>query len=179
MSQENRDPAADVLDPSYIEGVNDEPIEKLRSLRDEARDVETGLSFERRLCQARIDILAAELEDRAGDGSSGVMERLPEILAHQTRQDSGPLPDRAPDLSTPRDVDVQRGRIDEIAGEKTLARLGQMSEDEIKEILKTLADHEREVSDRRKQVQEVVDTIQAEIVRRYVSGEADPSAALG
>ena len=43
----------------------------------------------------------------------------------------------------------------------------------------SLAEHERKVSERRKKVHDVLDRLQAEIVRRYTSGEADPSAALG
>jgi hypothetical protein len=43
----------------------------------------------------------------------------------------------------------------------------------------SLAEHERNLSARRRKLHEVMDLIQAEIVRRYTSGEADPTAALG
>ena len=168
-----------VLDPSYVRDLTDKAIEDLRAMRDEAREVETEMSFERRLCQARIDILTAEVEGRAGNRDTGVIDRLPEILSQDSPGGSAPLPERAPDLSVPRNVDAPRRRVDEIAGEQALARLGKMSDAEVKELIKTMGEYERKVSDRRKAAQEAVDTIQAEIVRRYVSGEADPSAALG
>lgn len=179
MTEKKRRRVDKVLDPSYVEGLQDKAIGDLRAMRDETREVETEMSFERRLCQARIDILTAELEGRAGNRDTGVIERLPEILSHDDPGGSSPLPERAPDLSVPRNVDAPRRRVDEIAGEQALSRLTQMSDTEVRELIQTLGDYERKVSDNRKRAQEAMDTIQAEIVRRYVSGEADPSEALG
>lgn len=167
-----------VLEDSFIQGLGDRSIEELRELRDQAREAETEASFERRLCQARIDILHAELDSRTTGRDADVLQRLNEILATEGAQTHGPLPERAPHLSMPRNADVPRRRVEEVIGEQVLARLPTLSEEEIKETVKALAAREREVSARRSRVQQVMDTIQAEIVRRYVSGEADPSAAL-
>lgn len=180
MTEKNRRRVDSVLDPSFLADLQGRSIEDLRSMRDEAREVETELSFERRLCQARIDIMSAELENRTGSKrDKEVIDRLPEILAQQTQQARGPMPSRAPDLSVPRNVDGPRRRVDEIAGEEALARLPKLSEAEVNELVKTMGQYERQVSSLRKDAQGVMDTIQAEIVRRYVSGEEDPSAALG
>ncbi len=167
-----------ITDPAYADGLRDRSIEDLRAMRDECREGENELSFERRLCQARIDILTAELERRLGGTQGGLLERLPEILATEANAGASTLPSRAPDLSIPRNADVPRRRVEEIVGEQTLARLSQISEDEIRGIIRSLADHEKIVSARRKRVHEVMDAIQAEIVRRYASGEADPAQAL-
>lgn len=169
-------------DPSYLEGLTDRPLHELRAMREECREVETELSFERRLCHARIDILTAELERRAGGGEDrDLVERLPEILAAggPGHRESAPLPERAPDHSIPRSADVPRRRVEEIAGERTLARLHTLGDEEVRRIVADLAAHERNLSARRRRVHEVMDAIQAEIVRRYASGEADPSGALG
>ena len=169
-----------ILDPGYLEGLTDRPLEELRSMRDECKEAETEISFERRLAQARIDILSAELDRRAGGGEDDLMSRLPQILATEARAETGlGLPSRAPDFSIPRNADIPRRRIEEIVGEQTLSRLPSLPNEELRGILASLADHERTLSARRKVVQEVMDTVQAEIVRRYVSGEADPTAALG
>lgn len=168
-----------VTEPVYLEGLAEKTIEELRSMRDECKEGENELSFERRLCQARVDILSAELDRRAGKGGAGeLLERLPEILAAEISRGDTALPSRAPDLSIPRNADVPRRRVEEIVGEQTLARLGDLSEAEIRAIIGSLGEHERSVSARRKSVQEVVDAVQAEIVRRYTSGQADPTAAL-
>lgn len=166
-----------LVDPTYLEELDARSMDDLRAMREESRDGENELSFERRLCQARIDILSAELDRRSGKGEGDLLSRLPAILSSEmtgVRGDS-PLPSRAPDFSIPRNADVPRRRVEEVVGEQTLAKLPNLPTEEVKGILESLAEHEREVSTRRKRVQEVMDAIQAEIVRRYVAGEADPA----
>jgi hypothetical protein len=169
-----------VSDPSFARGLDQRSIEELRAMRSESKEGENELSFERRLCQARMDILRAELRRRSGEGqgSEDLLERLPQILAGEAGGGAERLPERAPDYSIPRNADVPRRRIEEIVGEQTLARLTTLGTEEIEQILVTLTDHERTVSVRRRAVQEVMDLIQAEIVRRYQTGEADPTSAL-
>lgn len=166
-----------LVDPSFLEGLSDRSLTELRTARDECREGETELSFERRLCQARIDILSAEIEQRRGGETGTLVDRLPQILGTDRPRPGGP-PARAPDVSIPRNADVQRRRVEEIVGEQALARLSEVPEEELKSIIVSLAEHETAVSQRRKRVQEVMDQIQEEIVRRYTSGEADPSEAL-
>jgi RsiG-like len=171
-----------IADPAYVEGLRDASMETLRSMRDECREGENELSFERRLCHARIDILSAEIERRRGGEPGGLVDRLPEILAPEhrsTRPAEASLPERAPDYSIPRNADVPRRRVEEIVGEQTLTRLSDLSTDELRGIIEALAEHEQRLSARRNQVHQAMDKIQAEIVRRYTSGEADPTAALG
>ena len=148
-------------------------------MREEAKEGENELSFERRLCHARIDILSAELDRRSGKEQGDLLDRLPEILATEITTGTGPLPTRAPDFSIPRNADVPRRRVEEIVGEQTLARLPQLSTEEIRSIIASLDDHERSVSAKRRQVHTLIDKIQSEMVRRYTSGEADPTTALG
>ncbi|MBA3431403.1 MAG: hypothetical protein H0U16_07975 [Actinobacteria bacterium] len=172
-----------ILDPSYTRDVGSRPLEELRTMREECKESETELSFERRLCHARIDILTAELERRETGGRSGdLLARLPQILADEEsgqphRTASGLLPERAPDFSTPRSASSPRRRVDDILGEGTLARLPKMPPEEITVIIASLDEHERMLSGRRKDVHEVMDSVQSEIVRRYTSGEVHPSAS--
>ena len=174
-----------VTHPSYLEGLDSKPIEELRTLRDESREAETEASFERRLCQARIDILVAELARREGGGGQDLVANLPDILSGDERRTSGrgdgdgvPLPSRAPDFTPPRNADIPRRRVEEVVGEQTLARLPEIDAEELQRIIEMLREHEQTVSSRRRSIQEVMDKIQSEIVRRYTSGEADPTAAL-
>lgn len=168
-----------LVEDGYLDDLSDKSIEELKEMRAEAREGEGEISFERRLAQARMDILTAELEHRKGGGSddaSDIVKRLPQILGAETpTQGDNALPDRAPDFSVPRNADIPRRRIEEIAGEQTLMKLPKLSPGEIKDILKSLADHESTLSAKRKKIHEVIDAVQAEIVRRYVSGEATVS----
>lgn len=169
-----------IIEPSFVDGLSERSIDELREMRDQCAEGETEVSFERRLCQARIDILSAELDQRSGNTSGGdLISRLPQILAEESRSEgSGTLPSRAPDLSIPRNTDIPRRRVEEIVGEQTLARLAQVPTDEIRKIIESLAEHERNLSDKRRRVHEVVDAVQTEIVRRYTTGEADPDQLL-
>ncbi|MGI8789357.1 MAG: hypothetical protein ACR2I4_00520 [Actinomycetota bacterium] len=170
-----------IMEPSYLGAFAAVDIRVLREMRAECREAENELSFERRLCQARMDILSAELDRRSQASGDDLMARLPEILGAGRRDKTprGPLPSRAPDFSIPRNADVPRRRVEEILGEQTLSRLSQLQPEEIRSRVGSLAEHERRVSERRKKVHDVLDRLQAEIVRRYTSGEADPSVALG
>jgi hypothetical protein len=180
MTEPKRRLVERITDEGYLEALGDKSLAELRSMRDECKEAETEISFERRLAQARIDILSAELDRRSGGGDGDLMSRLPQILATEARAEGGlPLPSRAPDFSIPRNADIPRRRIEEIVGEQTLSRLPSLPTEEVKGILASLGEHEKTLSARRRTIQEVVDTVQAEIVRRYVSGEADPTAALG
>lgn len=164
-----------VAGPEYLQGLATRPLEDLRAMREECREGEMELSFERRLSQARIDILSAELDRRSGKEEGDLVSRLPEILAAEGATGSNPLPSRAPDFSIPRNADVPRRRVEEVVGEQTLARLSTIAVEEIRGIIASLGEFEKGVSSKRKVVQEVMDNIQTEIVRRYTSGEADPA----
>lgn len=166
-----------LADASYLDGLESKTLEELRAMREESREGENELSFERRLCQARVDILSAELDRRAGKHEGDLVSKLPSILSSDgaSPERANPLPSRAPDYSIPRNADVPRRRVEEVVGEQTLARLTTMPTEEIKGILASLGEYERKVSAKRKKVQETMDAVQAEIVRRYVSGEADPT----
>lgn len=168
-----------VADPTYLDGLGDIAIERLREMRDECREGEMELSFERRLCQARIDILSAELDRRAGRGEGDLMSRLPAILATETGEGSATLPSRAPDFSVPRNADVPRRRVEEIVGEQTLSKLSTIPTEEVEAIVASLEEWETGVSARRKVVQEVMDKVQSEVVRRYKTGEVDPAGSIG
>ena len=168
-----------ISDPSYLEALPKRSVSELQEMRNESSEAENEVSFERRLCHARIDILTAELDRRTGKHEGDLLSRLPEILGKDvSTEPEGPLPSRAPDFSIPRNTDVPRRRVEEIVGEQTLARLPQVPTDEIKGIIESLAEHEKTLSERRRRIHDILDEIQAEIVRRYTEGGADPSEVL-
>jgi hypothetical protein len=143
-------------------------------MRDECREEETALSFERRLLHGRMDILRAELERRTGGGAS-LLERLPSILAGDDEPSTrGAYPGKDPIL----DVDQPKRRVERLISDGTLANIGNLPADEIERIIGSLSEAEREVSEARHTVQRVLDALNAEIGRRYKSGEADPADVL-
>lgn len=167
-----------VTEEEYLAGLESLSVEEVRSKREECSEAEGEISFERRLCQARVDILSAEIDRRSGAGGDDLLARLPEILGAEERIDSGPLPRRI-DNSIPRNTDIPRRRVEEIVGEQTLARLSDLPTEEIQRIVGSLGEHERNLSAKRKQVHEVLDRLEEEIVRRYGTGELDTETYLG
>lgn len=161
-----------VTDPTYLEGVADKADDDLKVMLAESAEAENEVSFERKLCQGRIDILKAELSRREeGRDSSDLVARLPQILAGDSRSEGGALPSRAPDFSIPRNADIPRRRVEEIVGEQTLARLPQLPDHEIRSVIDALTEHESNLSARRKALHDVIEVLQTENVKRLKSGE--------
>src|SRR3954453_18838886 len=60
-----------VLASNYLEGLERLPLDEVRSLRDDAGQEETDLSYLRRLLQGRIDIATPELARRSAGAPTG------------------------------------------------------------------------------------------------------------
>jgi uncharacterized small protein (DUF1192 family) len=157
----------------YLEGLSSRPMPDVRALRNECDEEEAVLSFERRLLHARMDILRAELERRAGVGGS-ILERLPSILADDRQPSRGQIRMKDPVL----DFEQPKRRVEKLVSDDTLANLASLSVDEIESTIGVLSDAEREVSETRRKVLAVLDSLNAEIARRYKTGEAKPGDVL-
>jgi hypothetical protein len=140
---------------------------ELRARRAESQDVEAKLSYLRRLVQGRLDIVRAQLDRRAGGAGgdlSDLVEQLPQILADRSR---APGPGRMPTNLAPPEDDDLTAELDAISGPNGLGSLPDLSEEELRAVVSRLADLERRVSTQRRAVFDVIDTLQAEITRRY------------
>ena len=172
-----------VLAPEYTEGLDSLSLDEVRARRTECQEVELGLSYARRLVQGRLDIIHAELERRAAGGgpsdASDLVDRLKDgsILSEHTRT---PGFGRLPTLMAPDEAAAEFAReIDEVADAESLANLPELPDGVVTKLAENLSALERSLSDRRKQVHERIDALQAQIVRRYKSGTADPNQLLG
>lgn len=175
---DNRRTVDRVTDASYVQGLSEKSDTDLRAMVSEATEAENEVSFERKLCQGRIDILKAELTRRKdGKDVGDLVARLPQILAGDTPAQGEGLPSRAPDFSIPRNADIPRRRVEEIVGEQTLARLPQLPDEEISSVIDALIEHEATLSSRRKDLHEVIYALQQENVRRLKGGATDPTLA--
>src|SRR5262245_46549256 len=78
-----------MLSPDYLAGLQERPIDEVRAMRAECLEVETGLSYLRRMVQGPLDIVSHELTRRAsGDGATDlarVVAELPETLGDVPR----------------------------------------------------------------------------------------------
>ena len=151
-------------------------------MRDECRRAEDGLSYVRRQAQGRLDIVAAEQSRRAdGKGPSDaadIVDALPSILGHGVTT-SGRITDvRSNSLAPPVEASQLIVELEGILHESSLTGLGQITDDELRQLLDRLTDYERLVSDRRRALHDRLDALQAEIVRRYKTGEVSVESLL-
>jgi hypothetical protein len=169
-----------LLDPDYLGVLADRPVDEIRSMRVECVEVETGLSFFRRMVQGRLDIVAAEQHRRRDGGDpAGLPEligQLPEIFSEQRRPDgSGRLPQS---LDAPEVDDELAAQLDELAGPGVLGRLTEFSDAELDQLRRSLDDLEHQVSGYRRQMFDRIDALQAELTDRYRTGEASVDTLL-
>lgn len=168
-----------ILDPSYLSDLESASTAEVRSRRDECRELEGELSYARRLLQGKLDILSHELRRRSegsdggDDGIRQLIRRLPSILSDEPPPVSQ---HRLVDTELPANAGKHRRQIDQLA--TGLANIGTLSKEELSNLVDRLSSAEREISTDRRRAQQVIDGLNAELVRRYRDGEEDPSALL-
>lgn len=162
-----------VLEPEYLETLSEVELDELRQRRHTAEEVETQISYYRRLLHGRMDLLDFELRRRDGTEERTLLEALPEILAE------GMLPGHEQNLRhietmPPMPSKTGRRLIDKIMDDGVLTQLPELSDEEVRQALEGLREIETELSNQRKQLHSVIDHIQDEIVSRYRGQHGEP-----
>lgn len=165
-----------VLEPEYLADLAEVDLDELRQRRHTAEDVESQISYYRRLLHGRMDLLNFELRRRGGEEERSLLEALPEILA------SGMILGGEPNLrhiETMPPIPTKTGRrlIDKIMDDGVLTQLPDLSDEEIGEAIERLREVETQLSNQRKQLHTVIDTIQDEIVERYRSQQDEATVS--
>ena len=161
-----------VLASDYLAGLDSSSLEDVREMDRECAEIETELSYVRRLAQARIDILEAERDRRAAGGSLGdLIAALPKILSDDTPR-ADPASTRFADTDTPAtDIDFKRG-LEGLISDGTLANLPALTDDELQTALEQLRRLEAEVSANRSALHAVMDTLARDLAQRLAVGKA-------
>lgn len=166
-----------VLAEDYLAGLSSLPMDEVRTLRKEAEQEETDLSYLRRLLQGRLDILRAELARRSGDDEGDLVDALPKILADEGTTTS-PRGLGRHIAAEPSRADSHRRHVEALVADVDLSNPSAHDELSLRRALDVLEREEQEVSDKRRAVQSVMDACTAEITRRYREGDADVSDLL-
>jgi hypothetical protein len=161
-----------LLDPAFVTGLDGRSLDELRAMKTECNDVENALSYLRRLAQARMEILVAERNRRAGGGSvEDLVRALPDILSAEsgrsTIADTRIPPPDAPAV----ELHWPDGR-ERLVADNTLANLPVLSDDDIDATHGRLGEFEGELSGLRRSMHGVIDAIEREIANRQVAGTA-------
>ncbi len=165
-----------VLAPEYVSGIAQRPLDEVRTLRDEAAQEETDLSYLRRMLHARIDIVRAEQRRRAEHGSTSVVDQLVQILS-----DNAVAPATGSgryQTTEPSRVEAHRRHVEALVSDVDLSNVTSLSAEKLDLALSAYTAEEDSVSQRRREVQSVVDLLNAEIARRYREGAASVDELL-
>lgn len=159
-----------VLAPGYAHDLDAMTMTLLRERRDEAAQEETDLSYLRRLLHARIDIVRAEQERRSSGGDGNVVDRLSVILAENA---IGPATGSGRhQVLEPSRAGEYRRQAEALVGDADISDVSSLADDTLDESRQHFREQEESVSQRRREVQTVVDAFNAEIARRYAQGSA-------
>jgi hypothetical protein len=161
-----------VLDPEFLVDLSDWPLEELRRRQTECLEIETEVSYIRRMTQGRIDILKAELDRRASGGSVGdLIAALPEILADDRPRAPIEKSRLTRRLAPSMQIEWRRGR-ERLITDATLAKLPNLDDDELRSTIRELGELEREVSQQRRELHQVIDRMEADLAARHKVGQA-------
>jgi hypothetical protein len=159
-----------VLAPGYIENLDQLDLGEVRARRDDAAQEETDLSYLRRLLHGRIDIVRAEQKRRQDGNSASVVEQLAAILADNA---VGPATGRGRYQSVePSRAEAHRRHVEALVSDVDLSDVTSLPDNRLAMVLRTYAEEEASVSQRRREVQQVMDLLNAEIAARYRAGTA-------
>jgi hypothetical protein len=126
-----------------------------------------------------MDLLAFELRRRSGEETRTLIEALPDILADGSEPQSSHfvVPKTLP--VEPPDVPMEGRRpIDRVLADDFLTHLPEIEDEELESIQLMLTDAEGKVSEQRRSVYEVLETLTGEIARRYRDGIVSVSDVL-
>ena len=153
-----------VLSSDFVQGIADLELTQVRQRRQSAEAEEAELSYQRRLVQSRIDVMRNEL-DRRQHSISGpqavadVLEVLTAELVGEPRHQSPAV------IANP--LTVQRRAVERLLADPALAYLAVLNTNDLATALHQLEVVEGQISAQRREVQEVVDKLTAEVMRRY------------
>lgn len=118
-----------------------------------------------------MDLLAFELRRRSGEETRSLIEALPDILSDPAGGESShyTVPKTLP--VDPPDIPMEGRRpIDRVLADDFLAHLPDIDMDELESIQLMLTETERDVSEQRRAVYEVLEVLTEEVARRYREG---------
>jgi len=165
-----------LLDPAYVADLATLGLAEVRARRDDAAQEETDLSYLRRLLHARIDIVRAEQQRRSAGGGTAVVAELGRILA--VNAVGPPTGSGRHQTLRPSRAEAHRRRVEALVADVDLSDVGSRSDEQLEGALRAYHTEEASVSQRRRAVQHVVDTLNAEIGSRYASGAASVDELL-
>jgi hypothetical protein len=154
------------LDPTLM------PLDELRELRAALQHDDDAVSYVRRLAQARLDLIQAEMSRRDSSLDPKVItSELPAILGAHLTGGGGPArPPRPAEDASSHPLALE---LDQLTARHGGADLHSLDDDELVALRTELRLFEQARSRERRELFGRIDALSAELVRRYREGEAD------
>ena len=166
----------ELLDPAFLESAMQRSMTDVRLLRRRAEQEEVNLSYTRRLLQGRLDIVRRELQRRAEDDGRSLVDLLPEILSEKGR---GPAHGLGRHQTVqPHAPEEYESWVNSLTPGIDVTAVSALTDAKLEKAARSLAAAEKDLSERRRGVQNVMDALAGELGRRYRDGEADVAALL-
>ncbi|CAN5550387.1 hypothetical protein BH10ACT2_BH10ACT2_13440 [soil metagenome] len=149
-------------------------LDDLRSLRADLQHQDDAVSYVRRLAQARLDFVRAEMRNRGDGEERDISDEIPNILgSHLT---GGPArPPRPADDFSGHALAIE---LEELCDNACSTDLPAMTADELASYAGRLHEFEQQRSHERRDLFTRIDALSAELVRRYRNGEANVDGLL-
>lgn len=171
--QQHRRRLDQVLDPGFMEGLEDLDLDALRERRGVAVEVENELSYYRRLLYGRMDLIRFEQKRRAGEESRSLVDALVDILTDPARTDgSGSRGQRHIVTDLPPLPDVGKREIDAVMADDVLLRTDDVTDEELQESLDAYESKVTEINEQRLTAQRVIDRLTELITERFQAESA-------
>lgn len=149
-------------------------LDDLRAMRSDLQHQDDAVSYVRRLAQARLDFVRAEMRNRVDGSDRDITDEIPNILgAHLTGGPARP-PRPAEDYST----HPLAAELEALCDDACSTDLPAMSSDELKAYAARLHEFEQLRSNERRNLFARIDSLTDELVRRYRDGEANVDGLL-
>jgi hypothetical protein len=150
-------------------------LDELRALRNELQAEDDVVSYVRRVAQARVDLVRAELHRRErGERPEDISSELRVVLSSHLTSGS-PRPPRPVENLGDNELSDE---LDAICAANGFSRIEQLTPSELNDLDDLLSAFERRVSDDRRERFDRLDALSAELVRRYRDGEASVEGLL-
>lgn len=151
-------------------------LDELRTMRNRLQDEDDVVSYVRRVAQARLDLVRAEMHRRErGAAAENLSSELRVVLSSQLTS-GAPRPPRPVEHVA---ENALSDELDALCAEQGFSRLEELLQSELASLEQMLTTFERRVSDDRRDRFDRLDALSAELVRRYREGEATVDGLLG
>ena len=148
-------------------------LDELRAERHRLQHEDDAVSYVRRIAQARLDLVAAELRQSGDNSSEDLSGELQRVLSQRlTGPSSASRAPRADDDHLANDA--RAVQLDQLCAEHGFNRLSsgeELTQAELTSLTNVLSNFEREISTDRRERFEQIDALGAELVRRFRDGE--------